>query len=106
MKTAPASAATNRSGWKTWWKPASEVPTSTGATAAGSVRIRAAISQMRTPLGVVAAAVAVIRRACPSSRPMRELREVGRALIEVGVAPLLRFVRHVEEQVGVVRELL
>ena len=28
--------------------PASEVPTSTGATAAGSVRIRAAMSQMRS----------------------------------------------------------
>ena len=50
MKIAPSSAATNASGWK-WSAPsASEVPTSTGATAAGSVRTRAAITQMRTAL--------------------------------------------------------
>ena len=37
--------------------PASDVPTSTGATAAGSVRMRAAMSQMRSEdvLGAVAA---------------------------------------------------
>ena len=56
---------------------ASAVPTSTGATAAGSVRGRAAISQMRD---------GARRR----SRPPRELREVGRALLLVGLAPLLR----------------
>src|SRR2546422_997126 len=54
MKTAPISAAKNRSGWKTWAAPASEVPTSTGATEAGSVRTRAAMSQMRTPLALPA----------------------------------------------------
>ena len=50
MNTAPSSAATNASAWK-WSAPsASEVPTSTGAIAAGSVRTRAAITQMRTAL--------------------------------------------------------
>ena len=59
MKTAPSSAATNASGRKCPAPSASEVPTSTGATAAGSVRGRAAISQMCTALdafGVGAAA--------------------------------------------------
>ena len=51
MNTAPSSAATNASALK-WSSPsASEVPTSTGAIAAGSVRTRAAITQMRTALG-------------------------------------------------------
>ena len=48
MKIAPISVATKVSGWKTSSAAASAVPTSTGATAAGSVRGRAAISQMRT----------------------------------------------------------
>ena len=69
---------------------ASAVPTSTGATAAGSVRGRAAINQMRSGL--------------KASRG--ELREVGLALGLVGLAPLLRLLGRVEEQVGVVRQLL
>ena len=48
MNIAPSSAATKASGWKCPAPSASEVPTSTGATAAGSVRTRAAITQMRT----------------------------------------------------------
>ncbi len=51
MKIAPTSAATKRRGWKMCCQPASAVPTRTGAIAAGSVRILAAISQMRIPLG-------------------------------------------------------
>src|SRR6516225_947418 len=105
MNIAPISAATNLSGWNTWKNPASAVPTSTGAIAAGRVRTRAAISQMRTPLGLVAPRV-VDRVAVISSRPARELREVRLALLEVGVAPLLRLLAHVEEQVCVVGELL
>src|ERR1700745_875236 len=101
MNIAPMSAATKRSGWNTPKNPASAVPTSTGAIAAGSVRIRAAISQMRTPLGRVADRVAVI-----TSRPAGELREVRLALLEVGVTPLLGLLAHVEEQVRVVRQLL
>ena len=47
MKSAPSSAARNVSTLKVSSVAASAVPTSTGATAAGSVRGRAAISQMR-----------------------------------------------------------
>src|SRR6185503_18764055 len=39
-------------------------------------------------------------------RPPRELREVGPALLDVGVAALLGLVAHVEEQRGVARQLL
>ena len=58
MKIAPSSAATNASGWKVPSPSASEVPTSTGAIAAGSVRSRAAISQMRTAEGAERSSVA------------------------------------------------
>src|SRR5436190_6511180 len=67
---------------------AAAVPTSTGAIAAGSVRGRAAISQIRT------------------SGPLRVLGEVGRATLLVGVAALLALLGHVEEERRVVRELL
>src|ERR1700724_3661125 len=63
MKIAPARAARNRKGWNTCANPASAVPTSTGATAAGRV-------------------------------------------LEVGRAALRGLVRHVKEQVRIVRELL
>ena len=59
MKIAPTSAATKRRGWKMCCQPASAVPTRTGAIAAGSVRILAAISQMRIPLGVAALVVVI-----------------------------------------------
>src|SRR5690242_8012352 len=101
MNIAPIRAAMKRSGWNTPKNPASAVPTSTGAIAAGSVRTRAAISQMRTPLGRVTARVVAI-----TSRPAGELREVRLALLEVGVAPLLGLLAHVEEKIGVVGELL
>src|SRR5688500_17865457 len=67
---------------------AQAVPTSTGTTAAGSVRGRAPATHRFT-----------------SGAP-GELREVGRALLLVGVAALLGLLRHVEEQVRVVGQLL
>src|SRR4051812_10546293 len=86
---APRRAAAKASGRKSASTAPSDVPTRTGATDAGSVRARAAMIQMRTVLG-----------------PARELREVGLALLDVGVTPFLGLGRHVEEEVGVVRELL
>src|SRR5436309_1260724 len=68
-----------------------EPTTATGATAAGSVRGRAATSHSRS--GV-------------RSGALREPGEVGLALLLVGVTSLLGLLRHVEEEVGVVRELL
>src|ERR1700733_705247 len=105
MKIAASSAATNRSGWNTCAKPAHAVPTSTGATAAGSVRGRAAISQILIPLGIAAAGVLTASPPEPLSPP-RELGEVGRPLLEVGVTALLRLFAHVEEEVRVVGQLL
>src|SRR5689334_16026777 len=105
MKIAPTSAATNRSGWKTPKKPASAVPTNTGEAAAGSVRGRAAISQMRTPLGISVLAPAVT--GCHSrSRSSRELRVVRPAPLKIGVAALLGLLAHVEEEICVVSQLL
>src|SRR3954449_6954238 len=89
MAIAPTSAATKASGRKSASIAPREVPTSTGATEAGSVRTRAAITHMRTVLGTAG-----------------ELREVGLALLDVGVTSLLGLGRHVEEEVGVVGELL
>ena len=131
MNTAPSSAAPNARAWK-WPAPsASEVPTSTGATAAGSVRTRAAITHIRVmlvlplaapcPAGGGAAIVvcaAVIpssigpgsatawRAASSGSRAPGELGEVGLAPLAVGVAALLRLLAAVEQQVRVVGELL
>src|SRR5215203_4284865 len=67
---------------------AAAVPTSTGAIAAGSVRGRAAISQIL------------------KSGPLRVLGEVRAAPLLVGVAALLTLLGHVEEQRRVVGELL
>src|SRR5918998_4780658 len=80
------------------WMPlpaAAAVPTSTGTTAAGRVRGRAPRTQRFTA-------------PAPSGRswPPRELREVGRPLLDVGVAALLSLLAHVEEEVGVVGQLL
>src|ERR687890_2195114 len=102
MKIAPSSAAMNAPTRRSASVTASAVPTSTGATPAGSVRGRAASSQIfrgdgRSVVGSVEAT---------RSGPPRELREVGLALGLVGLAALLRLVRRVEQQVGVVRELL
>src|SRR3954469_20635038 len=93
MKIEPISAQANRSGLKVPSVPARDVPTSTGATAAGSVRGRDATSQSRSGLKA-------------ASRALRESLEVGLSLLAVGVTALLRLLRHVEEEVGVVRELL
>src|SRR5215216_6105479 len=76
--------------------PAAAVPTSTGTTAAGSVRGRAPRTQRFT--------TSLLR--ARASRPTGEPREVGRALLDVGVAPLLALLAHVEEEVGVVGQLL
>src|SRR5438067_3282190 len=92
MKTAPSSAATKASAWKVPAPSASEVPTSTGATDAGSVRTRAAITQMRR---------ALVRSGTPG-----EAGEIRRALLLVGVAALLGLRAFVEEQVRVVGQLL
>src|SRR3954471_14090670 len=92
MKIEPISAHTKRSGLKVPSVPASAVPTSTGATAAGSVRGRAATAQSRS--------------APMASGALRELAEVGLALLAVGVASLLRLLGPVEEEVRVVGELL
>src|SRR5271169_1900145 len=92
MNIAPSSAATNASASKCPAPSASEVPTSTGAIAAGSVRSRAAMIQMR----------AVAKKLCP----LGEAREVRLALLAVCVATLLGLLVAVEEQVGVVRQLL
>src|ERR1700712_4616263 len=92
MKTEPISAQAKRSGLNTSSLPASAVPTSTGATAAGRVRGRDATSQSRSGLTV--------------SRALRELAEVGLALLAIGIASLLRLLRGVEGEVRVVGELL
>src|SRR5918992_2698035 len=91
MNTLPISAQAKRRGLKTSSLPARAVPTSTGATAAGRVRGRAATSQRRSGL---------------KSRALRELAEVRPALLAVGVAALLRLLAAVEEQVRVVGQLL
>src|SRR6201995_5043602 len=101
MNSAPSNAATKRRGWKTWRKPASEAPTRTGATAAGRVRGRAAISQIREPL-IVALRPARLAGSGRPLRAVRELRIVGPAPLQVGVPPLLGLFAHVEEQVGIV----
>src|SRR3954454_255471 len=98
MKIAPSRAATQPPTRRARSGADSAVPTSTGATAAGSVRSRAAMIQMRT-----------LDTRWSWNRPSGtpgELREVGRALGLVGLAPLARLVGGVEEQVGVVGELL
>src|SRR3954468_23472641 len=92
MKIEPISAHAKRSGLNTRSEPASAVPTSTGATAAGSVRGREATSQSRSGPGRL--------------RSLWELAEVGSALLAVGVTALLRLFGCVEEEVGVVGELL
>src|SRR3954453_16257594 len=94
MKIDPISAQTKRSGLKTSSDAANDVPTSTGATAAGSVRGRAATNHSFSG------------DPAPLLRPFGELAEVGLALLLVGVTALLGLLRLVEEEVRVVRELL
>src|SRR5438132_2233117 len=69
--------------------PAAAVPTTTGTTAAGRVRGRAPSTQRLV-----------------TSWPPRERAEVGRALVPEGVASVLRLLRSVEEEIGVVGQLL
>src|SRR6476646_2477870 len=85
IKAAMKAATRGRSPWRSI---AAAVPTNTGAIAAGSVRGRAAISQMR------------------KSGPLRVLGEVRAASLLVGVAPLLALLGHVEEEGCGVGELL
>src|SRR5579872_4717526 len=106
MKIAPSSAARNASARKCPAPSASEVPTSTGATAAGSVRTRAAITQMRTALVAGECPEAGLSLVAATLCPSGEAGEVGGALLLVGLAPLLGLLAHVEQQVGVVGELL
>src|SRR6188472_327315 len=96
MKIAPTIAATNRhheklSPGSAKAAQAAALPTSTGASAAGSVRGLAAIAQVRRPFNL---------------GPAWELREVGRTMLLVGVPALLTLLAHVEEQRRVVGELL
>src|SRR5829696_7850908 len=92
MKIEPIRAATNApQRMSSTFSTAAAVPTRTGAIAAGRVRGRAAISQMR---------------GFKASRTFRELREVRAATLLVGVAPLLALLGHVEEERRVVRQLL
>src|SRR5881392_2098132 len=93
MKIDPMSAHAKRSGLNVPSVPASDVPTSTGAIAAGSVRGREATSQSLSGLKA-------------ALRALRESSEVGLSLLAVGVTALLRLLGHVEEEVRVVRELL
>src|ERR671914_2859073 len=111
MKTLPTSAAMKGRALNPSSVAASEVPTMTGATAAGSVRGREASSHsLSVPRGAAARPVsplmAASRRASPRSRPLRKLAEVGASLRLVGLAALARLLAGVEEKVGVVGELL
>src|SRR4051794_31875099 len=98
MKIEPISAAMNAPtrGSLPAHSTAAAVPTSTGAIAAGSVRGRAAISQI------------LIFRLPPRRRSWsaRVLGEVGRALLLERLAALTGLLAAVEEQVGVVGQLL
>src|SRR4051794_24587778 len=102
MKTAPSSAQRKAATSNSSAETASDVPTSTGATAAGSVRTRAAMTQMRTAEGVtpclrpVGASDADVGHPGRRSWAARELREVGLALLLVGLAPLPGFLVGVE----------
>src|SRR3954468_7005528 len=100
MSSEPSRAATKRRGWKIPAVAASAVPTRTGAAPVGSVRGRAAMSQMRMALGRSAWTWTVM------SRPPGELRVIRLALGLVGLAPLPGLLGAVEEEGGVVRELL
>src|SRR3954447_3379033 len=100
MSSEPSRAATKRRGWKIPAVAASAVPTRTGAAPVGSVRGRAAMSQMRMALGRSAWTWTVM------SRPPGEVRVIRLALGLVGLAPLPGLLGAVEEEVGVVRELL
>src|SRR5689334_21401938 len=71
------------------------LPTKTGAIAAGSVRRRAAMTQILKP------PTAPLR-----SRAARELAEVRAPLLLERLAPLRGLVALVEEEVGVVGKLL
>src|SRR5262245_46023689 len=82
---------------------AAALPTSTGATAAGSVRGLAAMNQILMRATSSAGASGGV--AVPSGS-LRELREVRAATLLVGVAALLALLGHVEQQRRVVRELL
>src|SRR3954452_8215271 len=90
MKTEPISAPKKppTRGRSPAFSTAAAVPTSTGAIAAGSVRGRAAISQIL------------------KSGPLRVFGEVRAAALLVSVAALLALLRHVEEQSRLVGELL
>src|SRR3954452_3463399 len=112
MKIEPISAHAKRNGLNVPSVPARAVPTRTGATAAGRVRGRDATSQSRSGLKACRARPCAddrpraLPRSDGRSRALRELAEVGLSLLAVGVASLLRLRRLVEEEVGVVRELL
>src|SRR3712207_4424313 len=83
---------------------AAAVPTSTGATAAESVRGLAASTHTR-PDTLTGRPPALFCTA-PTSRAVGEPAEVGRSLLEVGVVALLRLLGQVIEQGCVASQLL
>src|SRR5690349_6136467 len=101
MKIDPISAQANASGRNVPSPIASDVPTSTGATAAGSVRGRAATSQSLTGLNGKARSWRAQPGLC-FSRALRELVEVRAPLLPVRVTALLGLLGRVEEEVRVV----
>src|SRR3954447_3810290 len=132
MKIEPTRAARNAPtrGSSPAHSTAAAVPTSTGAIAAGSVLGLAAITQIligqlpsamtesraggaggggsRTARGLPAAPPSPCdrTRAPTPSRSPRELAEIGRSFLLEGLAPLPSLLAAVEEQVGVVGQLL
>ena len=77
---------------------AAAAPTSTGATAASSVAGRTAVSQCDHGIARRKRALPVTAR---SSGQPRETREVRLALLQEGIAALLRLLAQVEEERGV-----
>src|SRR5438876_3989624 len=109
MKMLPPSAAMKASARKVSCEAASAVPTSTGAIAAGSVRGRAATSQIRNgalPAPVSRIDASIIGVAPGRLRTTGEAREIRFALLDVGVAAFLPLLGHVKEHRRVACELL
>src|SRR6476661_7978014 len=92
MNSAPMIVAIRTSGLKVFAGPAArQVPTATGASAAGSVLGREALTQTES---------------APTLWSLRVLAEVGFALLDVRISAFLAFLAHVEEQCRVASQLL
>src|SRR5512133_780803 len=77
MNSAPIIAAANTSGWNVPSVAASAVPTSTGATAAGSVRVRGGVEEEVGGVGELLDAAEAVLRGVEARlhQPQRERRE-------------------------------